>query len=182
MSDVPFIPRLTFWLAEDGRIFSGIKQMLVTAEDGDYVKFVAYGLQPRAWPRDADGDQTTAALQDVLTPFGMFADLSAYAADARWRNETGGITIAGVPVATDDRSKQMIIGARVAADADPNWTSQWVGADGAIYPIDAAAIIAISNAVQAHVNACFATFATVKAEIDAGAITTTAEIDAAFAV
>lgn len=108
-------------------------------------------------------------------------DLIAYAADARWRKEVGGIAVSGVPVATDDRSKQMIIGARLAADADPDWTSQWVGADGAIYSIDAATIIAISNAVQAHVNACFATFASVKAEIDAGTITTTAQIDAAFA-
>ncbi len=108
-------------------------------------------------------------------------ELTAYAADARWRKEVGGITVAGVPVATDDRSKQMIIGARIAADADANWTSQWVGADGSIYPINAAAIVAISDAVQAHVNACFATFASVKTEIDAGTITTNAEIDAAFA-
>jgi hypothetical protein len=107
--------------------------------------------------------------------------LVAYAADARWRKEVGGITVAGVPVATDDRSKQMIIGARIAADADADWASQWVGADGVIYPIDATAIVVISNAVQAHVNACFATFASVKTEIDAGTITTTDEIDAAFA-
>lgn len=108
-------------------------------------------------------------------------DLVAYAADARWRKETGGIVVNGIAVATDDRSKQMIIGARVAADADPDWTSQWVGANGVIYPINAAAIVAISNAIQEHVNACFATFVSVKSEIDAGTITTTAEIDAAFA-
>ncbi|MGB3044204.1 MAG: DUF4376 domain-containing protein [Xanthobacteraceae bacterium] len=108
-------------------------------------------------------------------------ELSAYAADARWRKEIGGVAVAGVPVATDDRSKQMIIGARIAADSDPGWTSQWVGADGSIYPLDAAAVIAISNAVQAHVNACFATYASVKTEIDAGTITTMQEIDAAFA-
>ena len=42
-------------------------------------------------------------------------------------------------------------------------------------------MVLISDAVQAHVNAGFATFATVKAAIEAGTITTTAEIDAAFA-
>lgn len=114
-------------------------------------------------------------------PAPTIEELTAHAADTRWQKETGGITVAGVPVATDDRSKQMIIGARVAADADPDWTTQWVGADGVIYPIDAAAIVAISNAVQAHVNACFATFASVKAAIDAATITTMQEIDAAFA-
>lgn len=43
------------------------------------------------------------------------ADLLSYAADKRWQVETGGLVIGGVPVATDDRSKIMIIGARVKA-------------------------------------------------------------------
>ncbi|MBN9443690.1 DUF4376 domain-containing protein [Bosea sp. (in: a-proteobacteria)] len=108
-------------------------------------------------------------------------NLVAYAADRRWRKEVGGIVVADVPVATDDRSKLMITGARVAAMADPGWSTVWHGADGQTYPVDAAAMVLISDAVQAHVNAGFATFATVKAAIEAGTITTTAEIDAAFA-
>lgn len=121
----------------------------------------------------AQGEWSPPPVDDV--------DLVAYAADRRWRVETGGITIGGVPVATDDRSKIMIMGARVAAAADPGWTTVWHGADGQTYPLDAAAMIAISDAVEAHVNATFATFAMVKADIDSGDITTTAEIDAAFA-
>lgn len=108
-------------------------------------------------------------------------DLLAYAADKRWRVETGGIIAYGVPVATDDRAKLMITGARVAAMADPEWATIWHGSDGGTYPLDAAAMTAISDAVEAHVNATFATFATIKAEIEAETITTTAEIDAAFA-
>jgi hypothetical protein len=50
-------------------------------------------------------------------------ELIAYAADVRWRKEVGGIVVAGVPVATDDRSKQMIIGARLAANSDPDWST-----------------------------------------------------------
>lgn len=107
--------------------------------------------------------------------------LAAYAAAARWQKETGGITVAGIPIATDDRSKQMLLGARVAADADPEFETAWVGDDGQIYDVNAAQIIAISNAVLAHVAACFATYATVKAGIDAETITATAQIDAAFA-
>lgn len=108
-------------------------------------------------------------------------DLAAYASDLRWQKESGGITISGVPIATDDRSKLMITGARVAADADPAWTTIWQGTDGTSYPLNAAAMIAISNAVSAHVAGCFASYATVKAAIDAGTMTTTAAIDAAFA-
>lgn len=108
-------------------------------------------------------------------------ELVSYAADRRWRKEVGGITIAGVPIATDDRSKIMIMGARVAAAADPNWTTVWHGADGASYPLNATAMIAISDAVEAHVNATFATFASVKADIEAGVLTSFAEIDAQIA-
>lgn len=110
------------------------------------------------------------------------AELIAYAADRRWRRETGGIVIGGIPVATDDRSKIMVLGARIAARADPEWTTVWHGADGGTYPLNAAAMLAISNAIEAHVNGTFATFAIVKAGIEAGETTTIAEIDAAFEV
>lgn len=142
------------------------------------------------WPEDLDVRPVPAEVEpgwtvdesgDFLPPEIQAIDLAAYAADARWRLETGGITVAGVPVLTDDRSKLMIAGARLAAMADPAWTTPWHGADGGIYPLDAAAIVAISDAVSAHVQATFSTFATVKAAIASGAITTTAEIDAAFA-
>lgn len=107
--------------------------------------------------------------------------LVAYARDRRWLAEIGGITVAGVPIATDDRSKIMVIGARVAAEADPNWSTVWQGTDGNGYRVDATAMLAISDAVHAHVNATFATLATVLAAIEAGTITTTEQIDAAMA-
>jgi hypothetical protein len=108
------------------------------------------------------------------------AALVAYASDKRWRREVRGIVVAGVPVATDDRAKLMITGARLAATSDPQWSTVWHGTDGQTYPVDVPAMIAISDAVQGHVNSGFATFATVKTAIDAGSITTTAEVDAAF--
>ena len=109
------------------------------------------------------------------------AMLKEQAANRRWQKEVGGIVFNDVPVATDDRSKQMILGARLAAIADPDWATKWVGSDGAVYPVNAGAIIAISDAVQAHVNQCFLTYAEIKELIDAETITTTSEIDAAFA-
>jgi hypothetical protein len=108
-------------------------------------------------------------------------DLTAYAMSARWKKETGGISVGGVPISTDDRSKLMIVGARVAADADANWSTVWQGADGNAYPLNAVQMVAISNAVQAHVANCFAIFASVAASIDNHSITAPAQIDAAFA-
>lgn len=121
------------------------------------------------------------AFHEPPPPVPSQAELIAYAADQRWQIEVGGIMIAGVPIATDDRSKTMILGARVAAAANPEWETVWHGSDGQTYPLNAASMIAISNAVEAHVNGTFAIFAGAKADIDSGQITTRAEVDAAFA-
>lgn len=111
----------------------------------------------------------------------MFADLIGYAADCRWRKEIGGIVVSGVSVATDDRSKQMILGARLAAEADNGFTTPWVGSDGSINTLGAAQVIAISNAVLAHVAGCFATFADLQSDITDGTITTRQQVETAFA-
>ncbi len=109
------------------------------------------------------------------------AALVTYAGMKRWQKETGGITVAGVPIATDDRSKLMITGARIAADADAGFTTQWVGADGNVYQLNATQVVAISNAVSAHGAACFSAFAGLATSIAAGTVTTNAQVDAAFA-
>jgi N-methylhydantoinase B/oxoprolinase/acetone carboxylase alpha subunit len=131
----------------------------------------------------------TATLPELAVFFGAGGeiapggvDLVAYAANKRWQKEVGGIALGGIPIATDDRSKLMIMGARLAAQSDPEWSTIWIGADGVAYPINGAMIVMISDAVAEHVNACFATFATVKSAIEAETVTTTAEIDAAFAL
>ncbi|MBA8851177.1 hypothetical protein FHW20_002112 [Ochrobactrum intermedium] len=108
------------------------------------------------------------------------AALVAHVAQKRWEKEVGGIEINGLTVATDDRSKMMISGARLAAEADPGFTTRWKSG-GVFVTIDAPAVIAISNAVLAHVSACFALEAQVQADIEAGTITTVEQIDAAFA-
>jgi hypothetical protein len=108
-------------------------------------------------------------------------DPLAYAIAKRLEKEVSGITVSGVPIATDDRSKIMIIGARVAASADPDWSTPWAATDGNSYPVDSPTMFAIADAVQAHVNTCFKTYASVVAAIGTGSITTKEQIDAAFA-
>ena len=108
-------------------------------------------------------------------------DLAAYAAQKRWEKENGGIVVGGVHIATDDRSKVMISGARVAAQGNPDFVTEWKGGDGSFVTIDAATIIIISDAMLQHVSNCFALEAQVLGQINAGTITTVAEVDAAFA-
>jgi len=114
--------------------------------------------------------------EHVLEP----PDLKAYLADKRWQAEVGGIEVGGVPVATDDRSKMMIMGARLKAEADPSFTTAWKSGDG-FATLDAPTLIAVSDAVLAHVDRCFAIEAELGKGIAHGTVKTTAEIDTAFA-
>lgn len=82
-------------------------------------------------------------------------------------------------LATDDRSKLMLTGARIQAESDPGFVTSWAMGDGSIVDLNATMIIAISNAVLTHVQASFATFKTVATAIEAGTISSPAEIDAA---
>ena len=108
------------------------------------------------------------------------AALLDHVALRRWEKEVGGIEINGLTVATDDRSKVMISGARVAAQNDPNFTTQWKAAGGTFATINAAAVIAISDAMLARVSNCFAIEAQVLAAIEAGTITTYKQVDTAL--
>jgi hypothetical protein len=108
------------------------------------------------------------------------AALHAYAAVARWRKETRGISVGGLNVATDDRSKALIQGAYLQAQRDPTFTAQWKTASGAFVTIGAAQIEAVALAVAAHIQACFAREAEVSEAIDGHLIDTFAQIDAAF--
>lgn len=105
------------------------------------------------------------------------AELEAYAAERRWQAETGGIRIDGLRVATDDRSKTLITGARIKADQDPAHTLRFkVG--GPFVTLTAPQIIAISDAVFAHTQASFDAEADVQAAILTGTVTSFADIDA----
>lgn len=106
------------------------------------------------------------------------AELLAYAADKRWKVETGGIIHAGMKVLTDDRSKQLILGSRILADSAPeNFTTPWFDADGIRHDLDAAGMVSLSNAVAIHVTSSFLRYADVIAAIQADEVTTAEQVD-----
>ena len=109
----------------------------------------------------------------------------AHVAAARWRAETGGISVEGVPVPTDDRAKMLVAAAASRADRNPSATFNWkiVEADGpfgelriGFIPIDAAMVRAIRAAIEAHVQECFDREAALVGEIDSA--TTNEAVDA----
>lgn len=170
-----------YYARDDGSAYHTGRRCVVPEDDLAYAAWRQAGEVALAWTADRFGSQTMSSLQDVLTPLGIFADPTAYAAKVRWEKEVGGVVVGGVQVATDDRSKQMIIAARIAAMINPEFTTQWVSANGAITTMNAAQIISVSDAVLDHVQQCFVIYAAVVDAIAAGTITTTAQIDAAFA-
>lgn len=146
-------------------------ETVIAAEDGEI--FVASDVVENGWSWDGE-----AFVEPPVDPDHLKSELLAYAAEKRWKAETAGIAFGGVPVATDDRSKMLIIGARAKADADAGFSTRWKTSGGFV-DLDAATMISISDAVFAHVDACFAAEDVIAAGIEAGTITTTAEIDAA---
>lgn len=181
---ITFNPRAWYWFigADASRVWSSAANAYVPATDAGFVAFAAAGNPVSRVGSEAELLEVIAVVAPGLVPL-FPSSLIAYAARRRYEKETGGIVINGVNVATDDRSKTMLMGARIAASADPAFATPWVAADGSITQIDAATTIAISNAVLAHVQACFQAYSQVAAGISGAAptVTTPTQIDAAFA-
>lgn len=135
--------------------------------------FEAYGVEP---------PMKTVPVEDG-EPVTEHPGLSIleYIAAKRWEKEVGGIDVDGLFIATDDRSKMMISGARVAAQGNPEFSTQWKTATGDFLMVDAATIIAVSDAVLDHVARCFAVEAAITADMQSAADFSTADIDEIFA-
>ena len=188
--------RAHFWYVRSaGLVYSSARNVYVGQADADYQKFLDAGGFTTSIENEAELWDVISQREPGYLPAWLFdgvsfvqsgagiyskSQLTAYAAALRWAKENGGTIVAGVPVATDDRAKQMIMGARLAASDNASFSTPWIGDDGGVYVLDAQAVIAVSNGILAHVAGVFATFATVKAGIDAGSITMPDQVAVAF--
>ncbi len=137
----------------------------------------ASGLVITRWDASLGPQPTPAELAAAMSAAPTQTALLAYAADMRWRIETGSIMADGSRIDTSRDSQTMIAGAyayvttsgqSIAFKAASGWVT-----------MSADAVRAVALAVGAHVQACFAAEQAVAASITAGTITTFAEIDAA---
>lgn len=103
------------------------------------------------------------------------AEKRAKISEARWRAETGGITLNGTEIATDRESQALLTGAVLKAKDDPAYTVRWKARNG-WFQLDSATLIAIADAVRAHVQACFDKEEVLQNQVDAA--TTAAELEA----
>ena len=126
--------------------------------------------------RDAVGQWHTVT-SDAGTKMGLLD----YAANVRWRKEVGGTFVNGKPVATDRESQGQITAAVSLAQVNPQVSLQWKYNDDTWGVLDAAGILALGQAVAAHVQACFAAEAALSADIKTGTVSSQAQIDGVFA-
>lgn len=106
--------------------------------------------------------------------------LTSWAANHRWELETAGAPFRGYRVATDDRSKLMMVGSVIAAQMTPDYKTVWQFLDGSL-SLTGADVTEMSLMTQRWVNGLFDVFAEVRALIDSGEITSTSQISERFA-
>lgn len=75
-------------------------------------------------------------------------------AAARYEAETAGVAVSGVLIDTGRDSQALITGAALAAMLDDGYSLNWKTATGFIH-LSAQEIIAVAQAVRAHVQTCF---------------------------
>lgn len=80
--------------------------------------------------------------------------LSGLAEGAGSAAETAGIDVNGFTVRTDRESQALITGAALKAMQDSTYSCRWKGVGGFI-ELTAPQILAIADAVRAHVQSCF---------------------------
>jgi len=76
-------------------------------------------------------------------------------AAARFEFEVGGITVGGLPIPTNRDTQSKLTSAYVQATADPLLTLRWKVSLGNWITLDAPTIIAVGDAVFAHVQSAF---------------------------
>lgn len=82
------------------------------------------------------------------------AQKKAEIAAARYDAETAGTSVNGITIDTGRDSQALITGAAVAAMLDENYSLNWKTTAGFIH-LTAPEIIAVAQAVRAHVQVCF---------------------------
>ena len=82
------------------------------------------------------------------------ADENSLIAERRWQVEVAGVTVGGIQIETDDRSKLLINGAALRADRSADYVLRWKTSQGFV-DLSAAQVLAVAAAVSAHVQLCF---------------------------
>src|SRR5262249_17451029 len=112
-------------------------------------------------------------------------DLKHYAASIRYKKEAGPLTTdlgGGVTVILDTTvaSQSKMSSAAQQAQVNPNFTVNWKQVDGTFVLLNASQILKMNENVRDYIQTCYNTEMDCASQIQAGTITTRAEVDAIF--
>jgi hypothetical protein len=99
----------------------------------------------------------TAAISGYFAPMTLDEAKSAKKSEiaaARYAAEIAGVTVGGATVRTDRESQSLITGAALKALQDAEYVCSWK-TDAGFVELSAPQILAIADAVRAHVQSCF---------------------------
>lgn len=178
-----YTPEDWYFRRGDGSLYSTARILTVSPDDADYVawKGVDPARVPSLYPRDEAGVESPAELAKALAQFpGAFASLPDYVASLRYAAEVAGVEVAGMAIATDRESQNLINGAFNLVSAKPDMTIRFkVG--GQSIRLGSAEVHIVAITVGEHVQACREREGAVLDAIEAGTVKTRAEAEAAFA-
>jgi hypothetical protein len=119
---------------------------------------------------DGEGVTTTKAEHEAAF-FAAAKDTKlSELATIRWEAEVRGTVFNGNPLSTDRTTQAKLTAAYAKAVNDPDYViSNWKLSAGVFITLDATAIIAAANAVEAHVQSCFSNEASLSADVLAAA-------------
>ena len=174
-------PFNTYYLADDGRVYASARQLVVNNSDADFIAWSSGGLIPAMWPRDADGEQTEAALQRAIDGLRQFVNLAFYTANARQTKMQGDIFVNGIRFSTDPLTFGSLNSAYIYTQSNTGAVFSWKLPDGGFITLNKADTDALHAASNAFAQECFACEDATLDGIEAGSITTREQVDAAFA-
>jgi len=106
-----------------------------------------------------DVTQSPPVLAKIVVPVPTLDQVKAAAKQAvaarRWAAEMGGAPYGSEFLATDDRSKTLILGTAVGAMLDSTFTVDWKAVSGNWLHLDAPGIITAAKTVFGWANTCF---------------------------
>jgi Domain of unknown function (DUF4376) len=169
---------------KSGYVFSSASATYVPTTDANYQAWTAQGYVPA----QAANEQTLLQILAGVCP-GLVAQfpagLIAYAQSKQQAIAAGGVTVnvgavgspLNVEASTDTASLIMLQGAASLAQIAPTQTFTWVRNNGATVSLTAAQVTQIFGAVATFVQSTFLALSQVVAAINAGTITTRAQVD-----
>jgi Domain of unknown function (DUF4376) len=179
-----FNPSAWYWNVGGSttKVFSSASGSYVALADATYEAWLAAGNLPTIIDTEANLVAVLAQqapLVVVQTPAGLLA----YAAKKQGTISAGGVSVniggsITVECSTDPASLVLLQGAASIAASTPSQTFAWVPESGSPITLTAAQITTMFGAVSSFIQATFTTLAAVISAINAGTVTTKAQVDA----